>query len=95
MPFDLIDRRKHTFPTLTSRSCGCGSRFQVADGEDAAGSLTARIIDDLKAGRVQTPAIRREPAALPVVEVLGGERCQRLPCWAFTNSLSTAFMRVL
>ena len=55
MPFDLIDRRKHTFSILTSRSCGCGCRFQVAHGEDAAKCLTCRIIDDLKAGRVQTP----------------------------------------
>jgi hypothetical protein len=64
MPFDLIDRRKHTLSILTSRSCGCGCRFQVADGEDTAKCLTCHIIDDLRAGRVQTPiAIRREPAA--------------------------------
>ena len=79
----MIDRSKHSLPTqrhpwpcpnssgqnmaLKSYSCGCGCRFQVARGEDTTKCLTCRIVDDLKAGRVQPPAAIRRPRESPAL----------------------------
>jgi hypothetical protein len=39
--------------------CECGRRFQLSESEDTTKCLTCRIVDDLKAGRVQPPAAIR------------------------------------
>ena len=41
--------------------------FQVARGEDTTKCLTCRIVDDLKAGRVQPPAAIRRPRESPAL----------------------------
>jgi hypothetical protein len=57
---------------LKSYSCGCGCRFRVSDSEGITKCLTCRIVDDLKAGRLQPPAAIRLPTDSPAMVVGGG-----------------------
>jgi hypothetical protein len=78
---------------LKSYSYECGCRFRASESEDTTKCLTCRIIDDLKAGRLQPPASIQRPMDSPAMRAsLSGQHVAKR---IFAEQVSSTAKRVM